>query len=71
MPETPTDQPGIFATECCNKRGSVLPEGQVEGTVGCQYRMYDGTTYSFYYKETDDGTPTGGKFGWVQTDVLT
>lgn len=70
MPEIPTSQPGVFATTCCNKRGSLHPEGNVAGTVGCVYRMNDGTKYSFFYKETDDGTSTGGNTGWVETDVL-
>lgn len=65
MPEIPTSQPGVYATVCCEKRGSLAPNGNVEGTVGCEYRRNNGVDYEFWYKETDDGTETGGTTGWI------
>lgn len=70
MPEIPTDIPGVFATTCCNKHGTVEPKNLVSGTVGCWYMFNDGINKSRWYKETDDGTPDGGTAGWILIQVI-
>lgn len=68
MPEIPTGEPGITAAiPPCQKRGALPPEGNVIGTIGCQYVREDGTNWELYYKDADDG----GTTGWVMVVKLT